>query len=40
MHPPTAALAQVMEAAGAEAGFVGTSGVIGGYTTVQTWPGR
>ena len=26
MHPPSASLAKVMEAAGAEAGFVGTSG--------------
>ena len=29
MHPPSAGLARVMEAAGAEAGFVGTSGVVG-----------
>lgn len=35
MHPPSAALAQVMEAAGAEAGFVGTSGVIGSYTGME-----
>jgi methylisocitrate lyase len=35
MHPPTAALAQVMEAGGSEAGFVGTSGVIGGYTGME-----
>ena len=35
MHPPSAALAQVMEAAGAEAGFVGTSGVIGAYTGME-----
>src|SRR4051812_12089281 len=32
MHPPTAALARVMEKAGCEAGFVGTGGVVGGYT--------
>jgi 2-methylisocitrate lyase-like PEP mutase family enzyme len=32
MHPPTAALARIMEAAGCEAGFVGTGGVVGGYT--------
>ena len=32
MHPPTAALARMMEAAGCEAGFVGTGGVVGGYT--------
>src|SRR3954471_19360078 len=31
-HPPTAACARVMEAAGCEAGFVGTGGVVGGYT--------
>jgi 2-methylisocitrate lyase-like PEP mutase family enzyme len=35
MHPPSAALAQVMQAAGAEAGFVGTSGVIGSYTGME-----
>ena len=35
MHPPSAALAQVMEAAGAEVGFVGTSGVIGAYTGME-----
>ncbi len=35
MHPPSAALARVMEAAGAEAGFVGTSGVIGSYTGME-----
>jgi 2-methylisocitrate lyase-like PEP mutase family enzyme len=32
MHPPTAALARIMEHSGCEALFVGTSGVIGGYT--------
>ena len=32
LHPPTAALARVMEQAGCEAGFVGTSAVVGGYT--------
>ena len=32
MHPPSAALARVMEAAGAEAGFSGTGGVVGSYT--------
>src|SRR4051794_17674410 len=32
LHPPTAACARVMEAAGCEAGFVGTGGVVGGYT--------
>jgi 2-methylisocitrate lyase-like PEP mutase family enzyme len=32
LHPPTAALARIMEKAGCEAGFVGTSAVIGGYT--------
>jgi 2-methylisocitrate lyase-like PEP mutase family enzyme len=32
LHPPTAALARVMEAEGCEAGFVGTGGVVGGYT--------
>src|SRR3982751_7032029 len=32
LHPPTAALARVMEKAGCEAGFVGTSGVVGGMT--------
>src|SRR3954447_9232557 len=31
-HPPTAACARVMEAAGCEAGFVGTGGGGGGYT--------
>ena len=28
LHPPTAALARVMEKAGCEAGFVGTGGVV------------
>ena len=32
MHPPTAACARIMEKAGCEAGFVGTGGVVGGYT--------
>ena len=32
LHPPTAALARIMERAGCEAGFVGTSAVVGGYT--------
>jgi 2-methylisocitrate lyase-like PEP mutase family enzyme len=32
MHPPSVALARVMESAGVEAGFVGTSGVVGSYT--------
>ncbi len=32
MPPPSAALARVMEAIGAEVGFVGTSGVVGSYT--------
>jgi 2-methylisocitrate lyase-like PEP mutase family enzyme len=35
MHPPSASLARVMEAAGAEAGFVGTSGVVGSYTGME-----
>ena len=35
MHPPSASLARVMEAAGAEAGFVGTSGVVGSYTGLE-----
>jgi len=35
MHPPSASLARVMEAAGAEAGFVGTSGVVGAYTGME-----
>ena len=32
MHPPSVALARVMEAAGVEAGFIGTAGVVGSYT--------
>ena len=32
LHPPTAALARIMERAGCEAGFVGTGGVVGAYT--------
>jgi len=32
LHPPTAALARIMQRAGCEAGFVGTSAVVGGYT--------
>src|SRR6516164_9949637 len=32
MHPPTAALARIMEHSGCEALFVGTSAVVGGYT--------
>lgn len=32
LHPPTAALARVMEHGGCEAGFVGTSAVVGGIT--------
>ena len=32
MHPPSAALARVMEKTGGEALFVGTSGVVGAYT--------
>jgi 2,3-dimethylmalate lyase len=32
LHPPSAALARVMQSAGCEAGFVGTGGVIGSYT--------
>jgi 2,3-dimethylmalate lyase len=32
LHPPSAALARVMEAAGCEAGFVGTGSVVGSYT--------
>jgi 2,3-dimethylmalate lyase len=31
-HSPTAALARIMEKGGCEAAFVGTSGVVGGYT--------
>src|SRR5215468_5917733 len=32
LHPPSAALARIMEQAGCELGFVGTGGVVGGYT--------
>ena len=32
LHPPTATHARIMELAGCEAGFVGTSGVVGSYT--------
>jgi 2-methylisocitrate lyase-like PEP mutase family enzyme len=32
LHTPTAALARVMQAQGCEVGFVGTGGVVGGYT--------
>ena len=32
MHAPTAAHARLMELAGAEVAFVGTSGVVGTYT--------
>jgi len=32
MHPPSAALARIMEKGGCEALFVGTSGVVGAYT--------
>ena len=32
MHPPTAALARIMEKSGCEALFVGTGGVVGAYT--------
>ena len=32
MHPPTAALARIIERSGCEALFVGTSAVVGGYT--------
>lgn len=32
LHPPTAAHARIMEKAGCEAAFVGTSGVVGAYT--------
>jgi 2,3-dimethylmalate lyase len=32
MHPPSAALARIMQQAGCEALFVGTSAVVGGYT--------
>src|SRR5689334_1333724 len=32
LHPPTATHARIMEQAGCECGFVGTSGVVGSYT--------
>src|SRR5215468_3788209 len=32
LHPPSASLARIMEQAGCEVGFVGTGGVVGGYT--------
>ena len=32
LHPPSATHARIMERAGCEAGFVGTSGVVGSYT--------
>jgi 2-methylisocitrate lyase-like PEP mutase family enzyme len=32
LHPPTATHARILEQAGCEAGFVGTSGVVGSYT--------
>jgi 2-methylisocitrate lyase-like PEP mutase family enzyme len=32
LHPPTATHARIMAQAGCEAGFVGTSGVVGSYT--------
>ena len=35
MHTPSAGLARVMDEAGAEAGFVGTSGVVGAYTGME-----
>jgi len=35
LHRFSAFLARVMEAAGAEAGFVGTSGVVGSYTGIE-----
>ena len=35
LHPPSASLARVMEAADAEAGFIGTSGVVGSYTGME-----
>jgi 2-methylisocitrate lyase-like PEP mutase family enzyme len=35
MHTPSAGLAKVMDEAGAEAGFVGTSGVVGAYTGME-----
>ena len=35
LHRFRAFLTRVMEAAGAEAGFVGTSGVVGSYTGME-----
>jgi 2-methylisocitrate lyase-like PEP mutase family enzyme len=35
MHTPSAGLARVMQEAGAEAGFVGTAGVVGAYTGME-----
>lgn len=35
LHPPSAAHARVMEAAGCEAGFVGTGSVVGAYTGME-----
>jgi 2-methylisocitrate lyase-like PEP mutase family enzyme len=35
MHTPSAGLAKVMDEAGAEAGFVGTAGVVGAYTGME-----
>jgi len=35
MHTPSAGLAKAMDAAGAEAGFVGTAGVVGAYTGME-----
>ena len=35
MHAPTAAHARLMELAGVEVAFVGTSGVVGTYTALQ-----
>ena len=35
LHPFSAFLARVMEAAGAEAGIVGTRGVVGSYTGME-----
>src|SRR6266568_6704448 len=32
LHPPTATHGRIMQRAGCEAGFVGTSGVVGAYT--------
>jgi 2-methylisocitrate lyase-like PEP mutase family enzyme len=35
MHTPSAGLAKAMDEAGAEAGFVGTAGVVGAYTGME-----